>query len=62
MKGLIFKKVVPPEFSSEMRIAIIMYLWSVPRESWTGNKNGKPRVRVTSARREWAPPRLVGAG
>jgi hypothetical protein len=26
MKGLIFKKVLPPEFSSDMRIAIIMYL------------------------------------
>jgi hypothetical protein len=36
--------------------------WSVPRKSWTGNKNGESTGRVTSARREWAPPRLVGAG
>ena len=36
--------------------------WSVPRKSWTGNKDGTFPMRLTSARREWAPPKLVGAG
>lgn len=36
--------------------------WSVPLCIWTGNKESDRLGSCASARREWAPPKLVGAG
>jgi hypothetical protein len=49
--------------ASKFRFATpIITAWSVPLKVWTGNKEDDRLSSRGSARREWALPKLVGAG